>query len=851
MNMKNIKLFFVFLLLVTGFITKAQLGDGRLGPVTISSNINTDGTRARVTNIGPVIAGKIVLSLSNSVGAWANGDKVLVILMAQNTGGGGAPTRNWQMTDINGSASGSSITVNEFAHTNWCTSSSSTCKIQVIRVNQYEYLTINSGGKLSCSTWNGNTGGVVAFVVEHDLTMNGTGKIDVKAKGFSNINNAGQGGPGAPAPPPTPLNTTPNPGVGNDGLRTSFPFFARGQCVSPLPGLNGGDGGTGGFQTPGFVGVPGATPETRQVLPASAAPKLLFLGNAGKEGNGGKGGSAGGAGSNGGNGGNPAPNSGLAGGSATFGGAGGNGGAGGGVVIVLAENITLNSAACIDISGTSGIAGLPLGPTVSPAMGGNGGDGGDAAVCIGYGAFGIKGQRGDGADGGGGGSGGSLGSLSMRVPTGNSNTITNANKGTYIVNGIGAGAVGGIGQNPFPIPGTDGLEGCPVDLSTCPTSACTVKKYIPYKWACHEAYSVLGDMDQATDFGQYIKFTKAAGSAVFSKKNGALISSAVADYYCIYYKCSKLLMAFEDDGNPPVGILRPECITTNPVIVKFEQGANLYWCKLEESPCGTCDIIHRDYYFDIITGVPFIPSSSFTMATAIDGMTGLQHSFGWVEFGNNGAAMSKFRYEDIPAFAINGDGKLFNKSTPLDICTKSTEEFRMEWIDLYSYYPCACAPPGGTGGTYGGGPSPNYEVYPPIPYIPALWDNPKKGNDGPPGDPGEGDDSNFEGEDFNMADEDGMSELVGIENISAVGKQFTVSPNPTGDQLSVLITGTETIQRADIKILDITGKVVFEKQGCNISNKTLVQDISKLQAGTYFISINAKNVSEVLKFIKQ
>ncbi|MCO5248125.1 MAG: hypothetical protein M9887_04145 [Chitinophagales bacterium] len=57
--------------------------------------------------------------------------------------------------------------------------------IQVIRVPQFKNLTINEGGKITCSSFNLSTGlgGVVAFFVQKNFHMNG-GIIDVKGKGF-------------------------------------------------------------------------------------------------------------------------------------------------------------------------------------------------------------------------------------------------------------------------------------------------------------------------------------------------------------------------------------------------------------------------------------------------------------------------------------------------------------------------------------------------------------------------------------------------------------------------------------------------------------------------------------------
>lgn len=853
--MKNFNLFIVLVLGILSSVMKAQaqLGNGLDPSPSSVTTTYTDDTRARVTSIGASSGGSVTLNIDHSVGTWRGAvsgvpvQKVLIILMAQ-TGLPPYPTRNWQIADLQIAGSGS-LTVSNFAHTNWCTSSSPTCKIQVIRVPQYSNVTLNTGGVLTCSPWDGYTGGVVCFLANGTLTFNTGGKIDVSAKGFSNANTQGQGGIGASAPAAPALNGGMPAAQGNNGNRIVFPFFSKGQCVSPA--TSGGNSGTGGFKTPGSSGVAGDLPETRQSLPQPLPPKLLFLGKGGKKGDGGKGGDAGGSGSNGGNGGMPATLAGGTGVSGTNGGNGGNGGTGGGIIIVLAGNVSVPSMGkYIDISGTPGNAGLTALPTFSPATGGNGSNGGNATPCIGYGAGGIKGQRGDGAAGGSGGGGGSIGSFSIRVLAGGINNLAK----THVIYNAGAGGAGGSGQNPPSAPGVDGQDGCPETIM-CGATVCTKKVYTPYRCACYEAYRVLGDMDVATDYGSYIKYTRSAASGpVYSKKNPSImISKNPADYYCLYYKCSKLLMAFEDAGTPITPVMRPKCTPpNNPITIYNEQKANLYWCKLADDPCSACDVMHSGYYADIMSMRSSIISNT-TTGSVTDASTSLTHNFGWTRFGNNGITASpdwRFQYADIGSLAIAGNGQLTDQLNPGLICKKACEPFRMEWIDLYSYYPCSCpAAGGGTGGT-SGGPQPSLEVYPDLPYIPALWDNPKKGDDGTPGEPGEADDSYFESGNF-TGGEDGLSELVGINELSAAGKFFAVAPNPTGNQLSVLVTDAGNMDKVDIKILDITGKLVFEKQACSVTNKVIVQDISRLQPGTYFISITGTQTSEILKFVKQ
>lgn len=70
---------------------------------------------------------------------------------------------------------------------------------QVIRVPRYNSLTVPSGTSITATSWNGNTGGVVAVEVLNDLTVNGTGKIHADKKGFrggATVNNGTMVAPG-------------------------------------------------------------------------------------------------------------------------------------------------------------------------------------------------------------------------------------------------------------------------------------------------------------------------------------------------------------------------------------------------------------------------------------------------------------------------------------------------------------------------------------------------------------------------------------------------------------------------------------------------------------------------------
>lgn len=57
-------------------------------------------------------------------------------------------------------------------------------KVQVVRIPRYNALTINAPGVLTCQSWNGASGGVLAVEVKGITAINSGGKINVTGKGF-------------------------------------------------------------------------------------------------------------------------------------------------------------------------------------------------------------------------------------------------------------------------------------------------------------------------------------------------------------------------------------------------------------------------------------------------------------------------------------------------------------------------------------------------------------------------------------------------------------------------------------------------------------------------------------------
>ena len=71
-------------------------------------------------------------------------------------------------------------------------------------------------------------------------------------------------------------------------------------------------------------------------------------------------------------------------------------------------------------------------------------------------------------------------------------------------------------------------------------------------------------------------------------------------------------------------------------------------------------------------------------------------------------------------------------------------------------------------------------------------------------------------------------------------------PNPASDQLNLWVDGID--KKAEIRIYDLTGKLVMQKQ----SGNTLTQlNISRLSSGIYMVKVNNGKETRAAKFVKQ
>ena len=160
----------------------ADYGNGSDGALNVTSGTAyTDNVRTSITGTNAV--GSSTLNVTSSTG-FSVGDEIMIITMVD------AATSNnvvgqHEFNIISG-ISGNAITLTTtltYAYT-----ASSTKKHQVLKVSNYTSVTIGSGVTLTCHTWNGTSGGVLAFRANGNVTNSGS--ITASEKGYRGFGHA-------------------------------------------------------------------------------------------------------------------------------------------------------------------------------------------------------------------------------------------------------------------------------------------------------------------------------------------------------------------------------------------------------------------------------------------------------------------------------------------------------------------------------------------------------------------------------------------------------------------------------------------------------------------------------------
>lgn len=151
-----------------GVASYAMFGDGRDGPYTVASN----------TTYLPVDSSAYGSASTHSLYAtnpsFAVGQKIL-IHQSRGTGVG-----QWEINQIASYTAGIITTVSPLAYTY---TDSGASQAQVLVLRQYSSVTINSGATLSAKPWDGNVGGILAFLCNGTVDIQGI--INIKGNNGS------------------------------------------------------------------------------------------------------------------------------------------------------------------------------------------------------------------------------------------------------------------------------------------------------------------------------------------------------------------------------------------------------------------------------------------------------------------------------------------------------------------------------------------------------------------------------------------------------------------------------------------------------------------------------------------
>ncbi len=231
-----------------------DIGDGRDGSVTIttSKNINSDILGSiRSTNADgistTVTANPTGTSITvSSITGFADGDKLLLINL-QGSSGDTADVGNFEILTVNGTPSGSIITLEETISKSYDGSSFASQKIVCQRIPQWTNVNINAGGDLTCNAWNGSQGGVLIFFATGTVTVTSGRTINADSKGY-------RGGVKSMTNGVIANQGESRPGTGSASRNANDGGGGGAQAEN-------GDGGGGGYGTAGATGDTAAPKE--------------------------------------------------------------------------------------------------------------------------------------------------------------------------------------------------------------------------------------------------------------------------------------------------------------------------------------------------------------------------------------------------------------------------------------------------------------------------------------------------------------------------------------------------------------------------------------------------------------
>ncbi len=156
-------------------------GDGSDGDLSVTSAGTVVNRYAYLT--GKVDVGDTIIPV-NSPSGFSVGDLIMIIQMQSYSHSDWVG--RYEFKRIAG-ISGSNIELDSplaYSYTSGIFNTNHAEATQVIRVPQYNVVKINDGASIVAPAWNGRTGGIVVFKVRDTLGFDGTGKVDVSARGY-------------------------------------------------------------------------------------------------------------------------------------------------------------------------------------------------------------------------------------------------------------------------------------------------------------------------------------------------------------------------------------------------------------------------------------------------------------------------------------------------------------------------------------------------------------------------------------------------------------------------------------------------------------------------------------------
>jgi len=93
--------------------------------------------------------------------------------------------------------------------------------------------------------------------------------------------------------------------------------------------------------------------------------------------------------------------------------------------------------------------------------------------------------------------------------------------------------------------------------------------------------------------------------------------------------------------------------------------------------------------------------------------------------------------------------------------------------------------------------------------------------------------------------------VVGIKEFLLDGLQFTVSPNPTGDWLTITGNSKTELGKLKLGIYNVLGQQVYSDQLQTSNFKPQTINVSSLAGGVYFLQLSNENGKWIGRFVKE